>query len=95
MRSPLKTLSSAAVTASFQIWLCQESRKWIIPCAAGGITPIALQSTVPNSGRHTLRVLNFVGSLFRDRKKITYCGYLILRFGDCKTFQGYLISWFQ
>ena len=28
-------------------------------------------------------------------KSIKFCGYLISRFGDCKTFQGFLISRFQ
>ena len=32
------------------------------------------------------------GIKFCDWKNITFCGYLILRFGDCKTFDRYFIS---
>ena len=47
MRSSLKTLSSAGLTASFQIWLHWESQEWIITNAADGITPAAIQSSIP------------------------------------------------
>ena len=43
----------------------------------------------------TLKALNFSGTYFRDWKKITFCEYLILRFGNCKTFHGYSISRFR
>ena len=34
-------------SASFQIWLHWESREWIITNAADGITPAAIQSSIP------------------------------------------------
>ena len=45
VRSSLKTLSSAPLTASFQIWLCRDSREWIIPNTDDGITPTAMESS--------------------------------------------------
>ena len=47
VRSSLKTLSSAPLTAFFQIWLCRESREWIIPNTADGITLTAMESSIP------------------------------------------------
>ena len=35
------------------------------------------------------------GQDFAIRKKSSFCGCLISRFGDCKKFHGYLILWFQ
>ena len=52
MGSSLKTLSSAGLTASFQIWLHWESREWIITNAADGITPAAIQLSIPKPPRH-------------------------------------------
>ena len=41
-------------------------------------------------------VNKFSGYLFRDwKKKKKFCRYLILQFGDCKTFHAYLLSRFQ
>ena len=59
MGSSLKTLSSAGLTASFQIWLHWESREWIITNAADGITPAAIQSSVPKPPRHGKSKLTF------------------------------------
>ena len=53
VRSSLKTLSSAALTASFQIWLCWESREWIIPNTADFIIPSAMESWIPKPPRHS------------------------------------------
>ena len=51
--SSLKTLSSAALTASFQIWTCRESKEWIIPNTADAITPTAMESSIPKPPRHS------------------------------------------
>ena len=59
VRSSLKTFSSAALTASFQIWLCRESRGWIILIAADGITPTSMQSLIPRPPRHSKSKLLF------------------------------------
>ena len=58
-RSSLKTLSSAALTASFQIRLCWESREWIIPNTADGITATAMESSIPKPPRHSKSKLSF------------------------------------
>ena len=47
VRSSLKTLSSAPLTASFQIWLYRVSREWIIPNAADGIISAAMELSTP------------------------------------------------
>ena len=42
-----------------------------------------------------LSCIEFCRYLFPDWKEITFCRNLILQFGDCKTFHGYLILQFQ
>ena len=59
IRPSLKTLSSAALTASFQVRLCQEPREWIIPNAADAITPTAMESSIPKPPRHSKSKLPF------------------------------------
>ena len=67
MRPSLKTFSSAALSASFQIWLCRESWEWIISNAVDGIPPTALQSRIPKRARYSKSKLPFQ----QDNKK--YC----------------------
>ena len=64
VRSSLKTLSSAPLTASFQIWLCQESQEWIIPNTADGIIPTAMESSIP-------KPLSIVSLNFHSNRVIT------------------------
>ena len=52
VRFSLKTLSSATLATSFQIWLSRESREWIIRNAADSTTPTAIQS-IPKPPRHS------------------------------------------
>ena len=59
VRSSLKTPGSAALTASFQIWLCRESREWIIPNTADRITPTAMKSSIPKPPSHSNSKLPF------------------------------------
>ena len=55
----LKTPSSAALTAFFEIWLCWESQKRIIFNAADGITLTAMESSIPKPPRFSKSKLQF------------------------------------
>ena len=59
VRSSVKTLSSATLTASSQVWLCWKSYEWIIPNTADGITPTAMESSIPKPLRHSKSKLPF------------------------------------
>ena len=49
----LKTLNGAALTASLEIWLCQQSWEWIIANPSDGITSTTIQSSIPKPPRHS------------------------------------------
>ena len=69
VRSSLKILSSAALTASFQIQLCRQSQEWIIPNTANAITPTAMESLIPKPPRDSKSKLPFQQD--NNRKYVT------------------------